>query len=371
MLIGEHRSSCHTPMCADNRNNHIDKHYDEIAKLADEKSLKKYDIRLVAVVWDVKSQPYHRLLRVCSERVVKRGDNHQTLRPDLTAEAEHEAVVGNFLRNWTAPDPEMFDKLISVPIEQSPQDTLRMVVDGLVDVLGLTQPSEKNMAEALKAAGEYKPSTPYHAPAVKFSKAVRYFGVAPEMDLPATVSSILASHPDSPAAVFFKNIQDDQRITARPHITLAHNKVVEAEKEARAGEKGKGSMEVLWDTCKSLAEMPIAPRYEFEISLLVWDDRVMALALDHILPQASAAEAGSGAAPQLIIPESIASYLHVTVGTRSEEIAAFESRGIVKAAREAIKAGKETAEEVVPGGGTVRWIRAQGISGEGRVKGMS
>lgn len=333
-----------------------------------DKSLKAFNVRLIGIVWDVEAQPYHRLLRICAERVVKRGDNHQTLRPDLTIEAEHEAVVGQFLRNWTTPDPQLFDDLISVQVEDTPREALVKIVDGLVKDLDLSRPSDEEIDNALRAGEEYKVTTPYHAPAVRVGKAIRYFGVAPEINLPSIVKVILSSYPESSAAAFFDHLKTVNRVTAKPHITLAHEKRVAAEREAHPEDDTPGPLESLWNTCKSLAESSTSSLYEFDITLLVWDDRVMALALDHIHPKQI------GAGPELVLPEEVALYLHVTVGTRDEEISAFESRDIVRIAREAIAAGqgeeKGEAGEAVEGGGSVRWIRVQGVSSEGRVRGM-
>jgi len=326
--------------------------------------LRKYDVHLIGIVWDIESKPYHRMLRVCSERVVKRGDNHQTLRPDLTVEAEHEAVVSSFLRRWTSPDPALFDKLITVQVEDTPREALDQIINGLIEPLNLDRPNEQAITDALAAAEAYKTSTPYHPPAQRSGKAIRYFGVAPEIDLPLTVSTILAKHNDSSAQALFDHLRTVDRVASSPHITLAHEKLVEAEKLENP--EATGPYEELWNTCKSQAESPTSPLYEFEVTLLVWDDRCMALALDHLKPLADG--------PELVLPDEIAAALHVTVGTRSEDVAPYESRGVVKKAREAIAAGGDLAigecDEVVEGGGKVRWVAVEGVKSEGRVRGM-
>lgn len=347
------------------RNNHLIKHYEELASLQNVKALKNVNLHLIGIVWDVESKPYHRLLRICSERVVKRGDNHQTLRPDLTMEAEHEAVVGSFLRNWTSPDPALFDSIITVEVESTPLEILSAVVHHLVTPLSLARPTDQAVDEALQAAKEYRTTTPYHPPTAPTGKAIRYFGVAPEIDLPATVKVILQSHPDESAQTFIEHLAKVDRFTFKPHITLAHEKTVADEKAASTSDV-PGPDETLWNTCKSLAETPSSTMYEFDITLLVWDDRVMALALDHIHPQSDVG------APELILPDEVALHLHVTVGTKNEEIPAFESRGVVRTARQAIARGVSSGEagEAVEGGGKVRWVNVEGVHGEGRVKGM-
>jgi tRNA ligase len=335
------------------------------------KTLKMYDVRFIGLLWDVDDLPYHRVLRVCSERVVKRGDNHQTLRPDPTIEAEHEAIVGNFLRSFTAPDPQDFERVIQVGVEDDALTILRKAVDPLVDILGLPNPDDGTLQAALDKAGEYKTTTPYHAPA-RISKTVRYFGLAPEIDLPELVSSLLKRHPDESAQAFLQDLVSKSRIVAKPHVTLSHENNVQAEKNEAAdaetpGESQPGPHQRCWDQCQALASegSSTSAMYQYNITHLVWDDRVMSLVIDTLEPS-------NPETIQLEVPEDYVKHLHITVGTRTEEIPAFESRGIVGAASEGIAAGRESGEakEVVEGGGKVRWFSIEGIKGEGRVKGM-
>lgn len=354
------------------RNNHYDKHYEELlempfnTKLGPGKILKDYDVRFIAIKWNVDEQPYHRVLRICSERVVQRGDNHQTLRPDLSIEAEHEAIVGQFLRKFTPPDPEDFDRIIGIEVEDQPRVALEKVVDGIVDILGLSKPTSEALDEALRVASEYKPKTPYHAPA-KISKAIRYFGLAPEIDLSELVTTILAKSPSTSAEALFTEIKTNRRITAKPHVTLSHEKNVEAEREALGPNVEPGPHQRCWDQCKTLATEADnkTSMYRYNITHLVWDDRVMSLIIDELHP----CEAGT---VQLEIPEDYAKHLHITVGTRTDEISAFESRGIVAVAQEGIAKGDGDGDgaEAVEGGGRVRWMAVNGINGEGRIRGM-
>lgn len=318
------------------------------------------------MVWDVDAQPYHRLLRICSERVVTRGDNHQTLRPDSTVEAEHEAIVGQFLRNWTAPEPALFDKVISVNIADAPQEALGKVVNGLVDILGLTRPTEKAIFEALEAATQYKVTTPYHAPAM-IGKPVRYFGLAPEIDLQVITQTILSNMPPSDSesvTALFADIRSKNRIVAKPHVTLAHEKNVQEERESADDGAEPGPYEEAWKTCKNLASADSSPLYDFDITHLVWDERVMALALSKLRQRDDA--------PELRLPDEVGRDLHVTIGTRTEGISAYESRGIIKAAKAKMVESQAIgeAEEVAESGGKVRWVRIEGLQGVGRIRGM-
>nr|XP_019045517.1 hypothetical protein I302_05907 [Kwoniella bestiolae CBS 10118]OCF24447.1 hypothetical protein I302_05907 [Kwoniella bestiolae CBS 10118] len=363
------------------RNNHIPKHYEELSAIASSKPMQKYDVRLIGIVWDISSQPYHRLLRICSERVVSRGDNHQTLRPDPTIDAEHEAVVGQFLRNFTSPDPVLFDQIIDVRVLDSPREVLGKIVHDIVGIegMGLSQPKAEELDKALDEAAEYKVTTPYHAPA-KVGKPTRYFGIAPEINLSQIVESILQSsslkegYLESAKEVFEK-ISSQNRITSKPHITLSHEKNVamEAEQLVADGEEVEGGVQKkLWDTCKALSEMPKSVLFRFEITHLVWDQRVMTLAITDFRPIPLSEERKEEVDLESVLPDDVKSLLHITVGTTSEEISAFESRGLMRALRDGDGDGEMgEKDEVVEGGGAVRWVRVGGMEGEGRVKGMS
>nr|XP_018262247.1 uncharacterized protein I303_05263 [Kwoniella dejecticola CBS 10117]OBR84405.1 hypothetical protein I303_05263 [Kwoniella dejecticola CBS 10117] len=369
------------------RNNHIHKHYDELAAIASSKPMQKYDLRLVGIVWDISSQPYHRLLRVCSERVVSRGDNHQTLRPDPTVDAEHEAVVGQFLRNFTSPDPASFECLIDVQVLDSPKEALLKITNGLVPILGLPRPSEEALDKALEEAVEYRISTPYHAVA-KVGKPVRYFGLAPEIDLAQVVESILTSIKDETVKVsakeVFEAIKGGNRITAKPHITLSHEKNVstEAEELAVAGKVEEiGPQRQLWDRCRKLAEMKYSILFKFDIQHLIWDNRLMTLSINNLRPVTNpddkdqeSEEAEDDVGLDSVVPQDVKDVLHITVGTASEEVSAFESRGLLSAfngnAKQTEIADQGQVDAVVEGGGPVRWVLVQDLQGEGRVKGM-
>ncbi|WRT67884.1 uncharacterized protein IL334_004858 [Kwoniella shivajii] len=366
------------------RNNHIPKHYEELSAIASSKPLQKYDLRLIGIVWDISSQPYHRLLRICSERVVSRGDNHQTLRPDPTVDAEHEAVVGQFLRNFTSPDPSLFKEFIDVQVLDSPRGVLGKIVDDLVKIVGIPKPSGEDLDNALDSATEYKITTPYHAVA-KVGKPIRYFGLAPEIDLSIMMKEILSTLPEDDntqsAKSVLEAIKSQDRITSKPHVTISHEKNVSLEHEEMAangaGEK-EGPQKRLWETCKILAEMKYSTLWKFDLTHLIWDQRVMTLALSNLRPLPNPNDKPStmetereNDAPDLesVLPADVREVLHITVGTTSEETSAYESRSLMKILRET---GTDQGEkdEVFEGGGKVRWVKINDIKGEGRVKGM-
>nr|ODN93894.1 hypothetical protein L203_00062 [Cryptococcus depauperatus CBS 7841] len=385
------------------RCNHLVKHYDEIANISNDKKLNKYDVRFIAITWDLDSLPYYQTLRILSDRVVARGDNHQTLRPDTSVDAEHEAVIGRFLREYVPPDPLLFDTIIKTAILDSHQNSLNKVVAGLVQPLHLSLPSLEELNKAIETAKNYRTATPFHS-AQKTARSIRYFAVAPEIDLTQLTLDVLkliqGTDQTTTAWAFLQGLIKRGRVTAQPHVTLCHEKTVNAEKELRgrlgpqvkngckqdmdeeekqANEDAQvqpaGPQEILWETCKEIATYKYPPLFTYSLTHLVWDDRVMAFCLSELHPKTT--NILDGNAPSAlnvnnILPEETKRLLHITVGTRDPEVPAFESRELIRQVRVCLGQGKEEGQmdEIVQGGGKLRWIKVENMQGEGRIRGM-
>lgn len=337
------------------RNNHIDKHYSELIDLNGQKKLDALNIKTLALVWNVDDMPYHRALRLCSERVAGRGDNHQTLRADLSEKAEHQAVVGQFLRKFERPSDGVFTLAASMPVENDLEASIALAVKHVLTIpsLSLQRPTPEAVRNAIHAALGYTVTTPKREIA-KIAKEPRYYGVAPEIDLEVLVRNALMAQPCASASDFFEKLVASKRITPQPHITLVHEKNVAAEVEA----SGPGAISRLWDVCKSMQTAAHLPLFAFDMGLLIWDGRAMTLSVENL----RAAE--DHEAPDLKVDAELTRSLHVTVGTASEDIPAFESRALVRA----IRAARDSGEKSLEG---VEWIEVKGMRGEGRILGMS
>ena len=274
----------------------------------------------------------------------------------MSPAAEHEAVVGQFLRNWTNPDPAMFESLIRVRLEDDPRTCLAKVVDGLIPVLNLPRPSDEAIEEALHEAEAYKITGPYKQPTLP-AKPPRYYGIAIEADVSELVSSVLRDVKDTSAQSLFDLLKSSKRIATSPHITLCHEEEVAEEKEQ--GATG-GPFQTLWDTCVDLAKD--GRSFKYRVTHLVWDERVMALAIStlHYVDKAGTFR----------LPTRIEEALHITVGTRDESIRTFEARNIVKVMRDASGGSKEVNGSILNASGDILWMAVTAYEGQGRMKGM-
>ncbi|ODN95239.1 hypothetical protein L198_04627 [Cryptococcus wingfieldii CBS 7118] len=374
------------------RCNHIADHYRQLAAIASDRKLAKYDVRLIGVTWGLDEIPYYKVLRVLSDRIVARGDNHQTLRPDLSVEAEHEAIVGRFMRNYAPADPEIFETFIQLSVLDNARESLGKVIEGLEKIICLPKPSEEQVLAGIQAAEQYRVTTPYH-PAPKLSKPTRFYSLQLEIDLWEFASRAITSlshgqTSQNGAKAFLDDLRRDQRITSRPHVTLSHETNVKAERleGGRAAEDGTpletgqdaGLEETMWETCKTVLTSDYPTLYDYALSYLVWDDRMMAFMLDDLQPaSASSTERTADDSHHIgkILPPTARRDLHVTVGTVSQEVNPFESRLLVRQLRDKMERGEEIGEsgegeQVADGGGKVRWLRIQGLRGQGRLRAM-
>jgi len=239
------------------------------------------------------------------------------------------------------------DDVIDMDIEEGIEENLARAVEGIVRVLGIERPSEEKVKEALTTARTYA-YTPAEKEREKGKKTKkepkpRYFGLLPEIDLEAVVGSKVAElEATHPARIFWQELVKNGRVASRPHITLVHSKSLPAEQP-------------LWDRSMSLHCSTSPPTFNFQLSHLLCNDRVMAIAIADLEAVVEEdADDTSGVDFVGKMGDDVKQRLHITVGTAGRDVNPFEARGMVAEWRN----GKETT--AVPLGG-----RSQG-----RVKGL-
>jgi tRNA ligase len=329
-------------------NNHLAQHRDQLADIAKQLA-PRYRVRTVALVWDILSLPQNELHRICTDRIVSRGDNHQSLRPSETR--EHEGVVDFFISDYQAFDPAFnkgdgsLDQVIDINVEHDPLTALGNVTSRLCELLEMVAPDREELEAALDRAKNFKASIRKnmdYTPGGRGGQKARYYGVALEVDLTALLRDFYSKHPDVDRTLFDELVSKN-RVERRPHVTLVHSKEVTSE----ASDKRD-----LWERCRSLAEQNLV----VEVSLgprLVWDDRVLSIQVESIKPA------------DLFEKAHVKSH-HVTVGTVKEDIRPVEGKLIL----EALLDGKERQSEE---GGPIRFAEfAAGTARvSGRVRGLS
>jgi len=243
------------------------------------------------------------------------------------------------------------DDVIEMDVEEDIESNLARAVEGVVRILGIEQPSEEKVKEALTLARTYA-YTPAERQKEKDKKKEkemkpRYFGILPEIDLEELVGNKIAELTEEhPARVFWENLKADQRVTTRPHITIVHSKSLPSEQD-------------LWDRCMSLHRSPTPPSFTFKLDQIVCNDRVMALAISE-LAVATKQDDEEGEAAQFVneMASDVKTRLHITIGTLRRDINPFEAKALVYDWRQGRADDKVTA------------VPLDGVSVQGRVKGL-
>ena len=281
------------------RNNHLLQHREQMVGIADALS-KQHRIRLVALVYEPgEGEDVETMRQICSERIVGRGERHQSLRADLKT-ASHDSILARFLHERDAFDPVghadvdgSFDEVIRVPVELDPAAMVRHVATALGPILDIKPPRPDRLDEAIEKARAYTPTVRKEAKDSRVASA-RYYGVAiaeADVNLLALVRTALGARGSGDQTVLLDALEADDAIERRPHVTLAHSSA-----------KGEQEGERMWTAAGTLAaqaapvDVRLGPR-------VAYDERVIAIEVDSIEP----------------LPEALAHrFHHITVGHRKD-----------------------------------------------------
>lgn len=311
--------------------------------------MKKIDppVRLLALNWSF-DQPLSTIHRICSDRIIARGDNHQSLHADTLAKT-HEDILWQFLHHAEELTDVEMDETVEMDLSENLEEALARAVDACVRILGVERPSQERMGEALAAARAYTPSTKKPNEDKKAAAAeARYFGLLAEIDLDSALNGTLEEDTGSESGKeFWDHLCSNNRIASRPHVTIVHSKNLPKDTP-------------LWDRCKALHALPRPPLFKFRLSHLVWNDRIMAAVVSD-LAVCSDGEDPDENGVQFIaqLPLEVLKRLHITVGTRDKDVNPVEAKDLVE---------QWKAEEDID---HVRSVELKDVWVKGRVKGLN
>ncbi|KAF2967908.1 hypothetical protein GQX73_g5670 [Xylaria multiplex] len=269
--------------------------------------------------------------RVTRERVLKRGDNHQTIQ----AASDENKVIGimeNFISRFQPCDPDSgpdvgFDLVIDLDPAQGSRVNVEKVVTELrkkYPLLIPTMPSAEDLDAAVKGAIEdYTPSIKHqipdrtskreqkrseiqHSQDPKKKKPLEYMSISvPAKEVNVTLESAFKGA-DPLVQRFYKQLQQTRRIQSLFHVTLMHRVTAQQHPE-------------LWQRYTALAaESQVDGKVgECEVILerVVFDDRIMAIVV------------------RLLDPDEkwtcVNKVAHITVGTRDNGVKPKESNDLL------------------------------------------
>jgi tRNA ligase len=306
----------HDVVIAD-KNNHLHMHRRD---LRDAVKGMQPPVRLLAFNWSL-DLPHAEIHRICADRILARGANHQTLHGDEHSKA-HESVVWQFLHTTEPLADDEADTVIEMDVRDDLEHALSRAVDAIVRVLELPRPDAERVGAALAMARGYRPSrtgaqTPQQQQR-KPSAPPRYFGIPAEIDLiDALDTHIAARSEDDAVRKFWDALKARSGVARRPHITIVHSKQLPDRVD-------------LWERCAALHALPAPLLFSARLGHVVTNGRIMAATVEDLRmddPEADEAQAGSAFVSQLdhVLRES----LHVTIGTRGADVLPVEAGALV------------------------------------------
>ncbi|KAI1205219.1 tRNA ligase [Annulohypoxylon truncatum] len=323
MLLPEH------PVVIADRNNSERR---ERAQIIKDIQFQNKDARLVAL--NFAHGDIDETRRITRERVLKRGDNHQTIQA-ASDEAKVIGIMENFIQRFQPCDPESdpdngFDLVIDLDPTQDSRANVETVVRELhrkYPALITKFPSDEEMDEAVKAAIEnYKPDLRHNIPdrnkgrdkkqnqqaknqepQAPKKKALEYMSISvPAKDINVALEAAFKGT-DPQTQRFYKQLQQTRRIQPLFHVTLMH----------RASAKEHPELWQRYTALEVESQSQDGKISECDVQLerVVYDNRIMAVVV-RILDEEQKWTCVNK------VP-------HITIGTRDDSVKPKESNDLL------------------------------------------
>ncbi|OAP60758.1 hypothetical protein AYL99_05760 [Fonsecaea erecta] len=363
----------HKVVIAD-RNNHQRR---ERQQIMDDVSKVVPNARFVALhyVHEPKERMLEDIRRVTRQRVLDRGDNHQTIRAGSKSSQEIIGIMEGFLERFqgcdrSAPPDADFDEVIDLDVCASSLENLETVITHLYNaypgLLPEEMPSDEDMQSAIEYAlgeevttkhdlsfgkptnGEKPHKQKTTVPSQLEEKALTLDQVTSKLEyfsisMPTrNIESILASmfeHAPAEEARMYRMLKQSRRLQNEFHVTLIHRASAtqdpklwemyrEEYRKAMAGKNLTNKNELA----------PTLGQARVKLERVVWDDRIMAFVV-RIYP---GAEGPSWRSANAIT--------HITVGTAGPDIKPKESNDLLAQWESGETKGRLIHDKEVPGG---------------------
>lgn len=359
------------PVTIADRNNHQRR---ERRQIIDDLESINPAIRFVALhyVHDPKSEKLPSIRKVTQERVLARGDNHQTIQAGTKSSQEIISIMDGFLSRFEPVNPNEepdngFDRIIDLDVTASSRENLGTVVNYLQsNYPGLFKhtPNSEELDRAIEGAlRDYQPDIKHdlsfrsnksksqnwndsgrqnasgRAPSTSQSSQLEYFCIRlPSGEIHASLESVF-SPLTTETSKFYYQLKKSRRIKSSFHVTLMHRLSLEQNPE-------------LWDRLTSLHSAALASsstpnsdhssdhilgKCRVQLERVVWDRRVMCI-VARLLDEGW---------------ETSNTVAHVTIGTASPHIKPIESNSLLERWMELGSGGTTGLQEAEIKGNTI------------------
>ncbi|KAK9369460.1 RNA ligase-domain-containing protein [Lipomyces kononenkoae] len=302
---------------------------------------------------------------VTLQRVLARGDNHQSIQAATDTQKKVEGIMNGFLARFQSvdmnahPDKDIFDLVINLEVDRPLEDNLKYIIDNIAaryPAVIPEKPSDEHLQAALQHALEYVPDTKKFMPSTKkikstiedsqkakeraagakqqqsilsFTKkeakktqsaqsqqskmkgAVNYFALKiPNPDeFAENLEMLLADH--GADMTFWEHLKKSSRIQREFHVTVMHMADMDTDPD-------------LWSFYHDHMINGTLDTMACDVHVLTafWDDRLMCVAVK-LVPS----EPKDGNDRMRLLSGAV---FHITIGTADKSIKPFESNILLK-----------------------------------------
>ena len=278
-------------------------------------------VRLLALNWSL-DQPHAEIHRICANRILARGTNHQTLHGDEQGKA-HEGVLWQFLRTTKPLADGEADAVIEMDVREDLEHALSRAVDAVVRVLELPRPDAECVGAALARARGYSPlrtDAQSQQQQPQPQPQPQYYGILAEIDLVDALDTPIAvgtARSGDAMRKFWDALKARGGVARRPHVTIVHGKELPGRAE-------------LWEHCARLCAQPAPPQFCARLGHAVANVRIMAATVDELRVDGHEADEGQvGTAIVSQLDHALRNGLHVMIGMRDPDVLPVEARALV------------------------------------------
>jgi tRNA ligase len=347
------------PVVIADRNNHQKRERDQ---LMTDVSRSVSGARFVALHYVHDRSNYDDIRKATRERVLARGDNHQTIQAGSKGQGEILEIMEGFMHRFQPLDPtdspdDQFDLVINMDPTVSSRENLEVIISKMHETYpalfkGTEMPNDADLDDAINwAMNEYRPDIKMdlsrnnrnqnqnkrqnnnyanQEPKPQKQPRMEYFSVRLNTQRVNSILEAIFNDQDSDTAKFYRQLKMARRVQPEFHVTLMHR--------ASAADN-----QAYWDKLMRLHEAfaqnadpankswePELGKCGVQLERIVWDNRIMCFVVRLNGSTTVQVQNEGGSGTEELQFASTNPTAHVTVGTADQSVKPKESNDLLK-----------------------------------------
>lgn len=351
------------PVVIADRNNHQKR---EREQLFTDISKTSPETHFVALHYVHDRSNYDAIRKATQQRVLARGDNHQTIQAGSKGQEEIISIMEGFMHRFQPLDPsdapdDNFELVINLDPTVDSRENLEHIINQLYETYpglfkGREMPSAADLDDAINwATNDYTPDFKMDlsrggnnklkqsgnnqnqnnrnnaAPETRPKKQpkMEYFSVRLVSQRVGAILDATFRDQNPEVARFYRQLQQTRRIQNEFHVTLIHR--ASAPQNQQYWDKLNAlHSSVVQSSASNGNWEPELGKCEVQLERLVWDDRIMCFVVRLNGAAIVQTQAEAGSATEELTFETVNAVAHVTVGTADQSVKPKESNDLLQ-----------------------------------------